>query len=74
MSLTQLEQDGIAGPFELADKSVIEGIFEVAVELQLLQRQQNVLAHLAGKDDRSEERRVGKECWLRCRSRWSPFH
>ena len=51
MALTQLEQDGIAGPFELADKSVIEGIFEVAVELQLLQRQQNVLAHLAGKDD-----------------------
>ena len=25
---------------------------------------------LAGKEDRSEERRVGKEC----RSRWSPYH
>ena len=24
----------------------------------------------SGKDDRSEERRVGKEC----RSRWSPYH
>src|SRR3546814_2045507 len=24
--------------------------------------------------DRSEERRVGKECVSRCRSRWSPFH
>ena len=23
---------------------------------------------------RSEERRVGKECTLRCRSRWSPYH
>ena len=23
---------------------------------------------------RSEERRVGKECLLRCRSRWSPYH
>src|SRR3546814_12031731 len=23
---------------------------------------------------RSEERRVGKECVSRCRSRWSPFH
>ena len=23
---------------------------------------------------RSEERRVGKECWLQCRSRWSPYH
>jgi inosose dehydratase len=23
---------------------------------------------------RSEERRVGKECVRRCRSRWSPYH
>ena len=23
---------------------------------------------------RSEERRVGKECGLLCRSRWSPYH
>ena len=23
---------------------------------------------------RSEERRVGKECLIRCRSRWSPYH
>jgi sulfatase maturation enzyme AslB (radical SAM superfamily) len=25
-------------------------------------------------DKRSEERRVGKECLIVCRSRWSPFH
>ena len=25
-------------------------------------------------DPRSEERRVGKECHLTCRSRWSPYH
>ena len=25
-------------------------------------------------DSRSEERRVGKECLFRCRSRWSPYH
>ena len=24
--------------------------------------------------DRSEERRVGKECLHQCRSRWSPYH
>ena len=24
--------------------------------------------------ERSEERRVGKECWITCRSRWSPYH
>src|SRR3546814_13902700 len=26
------------------------------------------------KNTRSEERRVGKECVSRCRSRWSPYH
>ena len=25
-------------------------------------------------DARSEERRVGKECEVPCRSRWSPYH
>ena len=25
-------------------------------------------------NDRSEERRVGKECLRLCRSRWSPYH
>src|SRR3546814_1673917 len=27
-----------------------------------------------GQDQRSEERRVGKECVSTCRSRWSPYH
>src|SRR3546814_18410181 len=27
-----------------------------------------------GDGDRSEERRVGKECVSTCRSRWSPYH
>ena len=26
------------------------------------------------KTNRSEERRVGKECTMTCRSRWSPYH
>ena len=29
---------------------------------------------LAQDMDRSEERRVGKECASMCRSRWSPYH
>src|SRR3546814_20592251 len=28
----------------------------------------------AAQTDRSEERRVGKECVSTCRSRWSPYH
>uniref|UniRef100_UPI0035596A05 hypothetical protein n=1 Tax=Pararhodobacter marinus TaxID=2184063 RepID=UPI0035596A05 len=27
-----------------------------------------------GRDVRSEERRVGKECEIACRSRWAPYH
>ena len=30
--------------------------------------------HSGGRGGRSEERRVGKECHLTCRSRWSPYH
>src|SRR3546814_15545243 len=28
----------------------------------------------AGSGKRSEERRVGKECVRKCKSRWSPYH
>src|SRR3546814_8759315 len=31
-------------------------------------------AHAVHVADRSEERRVGKECVSTCRSRWSPYH
>ena len=31
-------------------------------------------AILSGRNERSEERRVGKECPSKCRSRWSPYH
>src|SRR3546814_11640627 len=34
-----------------------------------------VAIFVVGKEsDRSEERRVGKECVSTCRSRWSPYH
>src|SRR3546814_7771807 len=32
------------------------------------------LEKAAGQAERSEERRVGKECVSTCRSRWSPYH
>src|SRR3546814_5109587 len=36
----------------------------------------HVAVHVVGVEaiDRSEERRVGKECVSTCRSRWSPYH
>ena len=50
-----------------ANARVVDGgLVEFVTEL----RQQS------GKDIgvRSEERRVGKECMVQCRSRWSPYH
>src|SRR5258705_2745064 len=38
--------------------------------LRLKQYDLIIVSHVAAGDDRSEERRVGKEC----RSRWSPYH
>src|SRR3546814_11588206 len=32
------------------------------------------LRQMLGEQQRSEERRVGKECVSTCRSRWSPYH
>src|SRR3546814_12409694 len=37
-------------------------------------RQQHRRLDLGGRNRRSEERRVGKECVSTCRSRWSPYH
>src|SRR3546814_13392256 len=41
---------------------------EVQAEFDALRRDISKLT------DRSEERRVGKECVSTCRSRWSPYH
>src|SRR3546814_11928925 len=33
-----------------------------------------VVVFCTTENDRSEERRVGKECVSKCKSRWSPYH
>ena len=43
-------------------------------ELHRADRQRADDADLGNADRRSEERRVGKECEVPCRSRWSPYH
>src|SRR3546814_8653723 len=49
----------------------IHGFPVYAVSIALAQRGQITQAVVY---DRSEERRVGKECVSTCRSRWSPYH
>src|SRR3546814_14260977 len=58
---------------EIGALSTIALIVGTAVLGALLFRIQGV-ATLARVQDRSEERRVGKECVSTCRSRWSPYH
>ena len=41
---------------------------QALVRIPLMQRTMDAAA------GRSEERRVGKECTIQCRSRWSPYH
>src|SRR3546814_3708192 len=63
-------------------------VIEIVTERQDADAQQRIGAFLpamvhgerarhdaqAQRSDRSEERRVGKECVSTCRSRWSPYH
>jgi len=51
MSIEQLQRDGLAGPYKLADESIIDAVCEIAIELQGLQGKQNKLARLAGQED-----------------------
>ena len=41
---------------------------------EVIRLRQQVRAIMMVADQRSEERRVGKECLCWCRSRWSPYH
>ena len=55
----------------------VQRIVADLVEAGFLQRERVGRRSRYGIDrgvDRSEERRVGKECCLVCRSRWSPYH
>ena len=51
MSNEQIERDGLAGPFMLADTAMLDQVSEIATELEYLQAQQNKLARLSGQED-----------------------
>ena len=44
------------------------------VEPPVARKLRNAFASSGQGNARSEERRVGKECRIGCRSRWSPYH
>src|SRR3546814_18840618 len=72
--------------FEHGDRRWQRRDFRAGFLLERGQRAHVIVMLMAGDDpahvlraeaqlfDRSEERRVGKECVSTCRSRWSPYH
>src|SRR3546814_11582318 len=70
----QSELDGADGPAQgrLSDVQPLGRAHEA--ELLGHRNERTKLSDLQGDhSDRSEERRVGKECVSTCRSRWSPY-
>src|SRR3546814_2727918 len=62
------------------DQPDVVPLFELPSDHRFKQRvagdrcQIGIIDKSALRNDRSEERRVGKECVSTCRSRWSPYH
>src|SRR3546814_8528955 len=67
-----------AHDFGLADRQdeviQLRHLETLAVEQLVFQKDHRVLRTDRSLHQRSEERRVGKECVSTCRSRWSPYH
>src|SRR3546814_16192912 len=62
---------GIAIVFSIAG---LLGVLATAAAFASRSYRRISAAYADGTDDRSEERRVGKECVSTCRSWWSPYH
>src|SRR3546814_20492098 len=58
----------LADDFESKVRDVVDGVTNASGQVQVTAQS---MSHTA---ERSEERRVGKECVSTCRSRWSPYH
>src|SRR3546814_8267590 len=58
---------------EPQDQQRSDGAERIAVPASAIGPRLDVDQRIADDDERSEERRVGKECVSTCRSRWSPY-
>src|SRR3546814_3363055 len=61
--------DGTLGHSQIRNPAMRAIRYLVVLSLLL-----STAAFAGAREERSEERRVGKECVSTCRSRWSPYH
>ena len=54
-------------------ETILTKFIKIVIMVLTSKRKEDV-EHDHHQRDRSEERRVGKECLRLCRSRWSPYH
>ena len=63
--------DGRVGAFRVGDENSANGTSVDGGRTAVATLEHGSVVRVG---DRSEERRVGKECMVQCRSRWSPYH
>src|SRR3546814_3634747 len=72
--LLVLEAEHLGAVFAHLAVHVVAAVEDLAQAILEDLQHQRVVVEIAGLDERSEERRVGKECVSTCRSRWSTYH
>src|SRR5881409_1435769 len=70
----QVSPDGAWVAYTVSTPDTAEDRNKSAVWMANWDGTRNVRLTTSKAGERSEERRVGKECSLTCRSRWSPYH
>src|SRR3546814_21125776 len=73
-SIGGLKGSSILGAYAISKAADMQMARNLADEFGPQGVRVNCIAPGLIKTDRSEERRVGKECVSTCRSRWSPYH
>src|SRR5881409_3300121 len=76
ITAVQTETDSLQAIIDKAKQDLTSGTVEdLRRKVEAYRALLGVMRRLVPeKNERSEERRVGKECSLTCRSRWSPDH
>src|SRR3546814_4941346 len=74
MRISDWNSDVCSSDLEALTGDLQDQLIEGRLDMELLFQTRKEEDPLTNPSERSEERRVGKECVSTCRSRWSPYH